>query len=210
MDWTFNSILFDEIDENIVFQKDYKDNNINWPNQNFERSEYAILWHLKANEKALRQVPKSDNLKFLQLNWANVTDFKVITERFIKLKRLELQCCIKLLNDDHIDLLSENLENLHILKSKKFVVGENLLKLKNLKILCLNECGPIPSLDFLKNFPNLEDFRFVNTNIIDGNLKPILEHPTIKRVGFFNKRHYNIKDDEMDKLLEGKFKNSFL
>jgi len=28
MDWTFNSILFDEIDENLVYQKDYKDNNI--------------------------------------------------------------------------------------------------------------------------------------------------------------------------------------
>lgn len=206
MDWTFNSILFDEIDENLVYQKDYKDNNIHWPNQNFERSEYAILWNLKATDKTLSQVPKSDNLKFLQLNWANVTDFKIITERFIKLKRLELQYCIKLLNDDHIDLLSESLENLNILQSKKFVAGENLLKLKKLKVLRLNECGPIQNLDFLKNFPNLEDFRFVNTNILDGNLKPILEHPSIKTVGFFNKRHYNIKDVEMEILLEEKFK----
>jgi len=145
-------------------------------------------------------------LKFLQLNWANVSDFKIITERFIKLKRLELQFCIKLLNDDHIDLLSESLENLNILKSKKFVAGENLLKLKKLKVLRLNECGPIQNLDFLKNFPNLEDFRFVNTNILDGNLKPILEHPSIKTVGFFNKGHYNIKDVEMEILLEEKFK----
>ncbi len=206
MDWTFNSILFDEIDENSVYQKDYRDNNINWPNQNFERSEYAILWHLKTNEKTLRQVPTSDNLKFLQLNWANITDFKVITDRFTKLKRLELQCCIKLINDDYIDLLSESLENLQILKSKKFVLGGNLLKLKNLRILCLNDCGPIPSLDFLKNFPNLEDFRFVNTEVLDGNLQPLLEHPTIKSVGFFNKKHYNFKDVEIGRLLEEKFK----
>lgn len=209
MDWTFNSILFDEIDANLVYQKDYKDNDINWPNQNFERSEYAILWHLNTSEKILKQIPKSDNLKFLQLNWGNITDFKEVTERFSQLKRLEFQCCIKLLNDDFLDLLSESLENLHILKSKKFVAGENLLKLKKLKILRLNECGPIQSLDFLKNFPNLEDFRFINTNILDGNLKPILEHPTIKTVGFLNKRHYNIKDVEMENLLEEKFKNIF-
>ncbi|OWR12822.1 hypothetical protein [Chryseobacterium sp. VAUSW3] len=201
MDWTFNSILFDEIDVNKVYQKDLKNNDISWPNQNFGNSEYAILWHLKTTDKIVNQIPKSDNLKFLQLNWANITDFSLIADKFTKLKRLELQCCIKLLNDDFIDGLSENLEHLHILTSKKFIFEQNLLKLKNLRILCLNDCGPIENLDFLKLFPKLEDFRFVNTNILDGNLKPILEHPTIKSVGFLNKRHFNIKDLEMQKLL---------
>ena len=201
MDWTFNSILFDEIDVNKVYQKDLKNNDISWPNQNFGNSEYAILWHLKTTDKIENQIPKSDNLKFLQLNWANITDFSLIADKFTKLKRLELQCCIKLLNDDFIDGLSENLEHLHILTSKKFIFEQNLLKLKNLRILCLNDCCPIENLDFLKLFPKLEDFRFVNTNILDGNLKPILEHPTIKSVGFLNKRHFNIKDLEMQKLL---------
>lgn len=201
MDWTFNSILFDEIDVNKVYQKDLKNNDISWPNQNFGNSEYAILWHLKTTDKIVNQIPKSDNLKFLQLNWANITDFSFIADKFTKLKRLELQCCIKLLNDDFIDGLSESLEHLHILTSKKFIFQQNLLKLKNLRILCLNDCGPIENLDFLKLFPKLEDFRFVNTNILDGNLKPILEHPTIKSVGFLNKRHFNIKDLEMQKLL---------
>ena len=201
MDWTFNSILFDEIDVNKVYQKDLKNNDISWPNQNFGNSEYAILWHLKTTDKIENQIPKSDNLKFLQLNWANITDFSLIADKFTKLKRLELQCCIKLLNDDFIDGLSENLEHLHILTSKKFIFEQNLLKLTNLRILCLNDCGPIENLDFLKLFPKLEDFRFVNTNILDGNLKPILEHPTIKSVGFLNKRHFNIKDLEMQKLL---------
>ncbi len=201
MDWTFNSILFDEIDVNKVYQKDLKNNDISWPNQNFGNSEYAILWHLKTTDKIVNQIPKSDNLKFLQLNWANITDFSLIADKFTKLKRLELQCCIKLLNDDFIDGLIENLEHLHILTSKKFIFEQNLLKLKNLRILCLNDCGPIENLDFLKLFPKLEDFRFVNTNILDGNLKPILEHPTIKSVGFLNKRHFNIKDLEMQKLL---------
>ena len=205
MDWTHNSILFDELDVNKVYQKDLKDNDINWPNLDFENSEYAIFWYLKTTDKILKQIPKSENLKFLQLNWANITDFKVISDRFSKLKRLELHCCIKLLNDDYIDLLSENLEILHIHTSKKFQFNDKLLKLKNLKVLRLNDCAPIKNLEFLKNFPKLEDFRFVNTNILDGNLKPIFEHPTIKSVGFLNKRHYNIKDLEMEKLLEEKF-----
>jgi len=206
MDWTFNSILFDKLDVNKVYQKDLKDNDINWPNLDFENSEYAIFWHLKTTDKILKQIPKSENLKFLQLNWANITDFEVISERFSKLKRLELHCCIKLQNDNFIDLLSEELEILHVHTSKKFQFNDKLIKLKNLKVLRLNDCAPIENLNFLNNFPKLQDFRFVNTNILDGNLKPILKHPTIKSVGFMNKRHYNIKDIEMEKLLTEKFK----
>lgn len=57
---------------------------------------------------------------------------------------------------------------------------------------------------FLNQFPNLIDFRFVDTNVLDGDLSPILDHPTIRSVGFLNKRHYNFKDDKMDALLKDK------
>jgi hypothetical protein len=40
--------------------------------------------------------------------------------------------------------------------------------------------------------------------VLDGDLSPILDHPTIRSVGFLNKRHYNIKDDKMDALLRHK------
>ena len=88
-------------------------------------------------------------------------------------------------------------------------MAEELLQLKNLKVLRLNACGTIDNLDFLENFPNLIDFRFVDTNILDGNLKPILEHPTIRTVGFLNKKHYNYKDEKIKLELENKFKNDY-
>ena len=68
----------------------------------------------------------------------------------------------------------------------------------------LNSCGPIENLDFLKNFPKLTDFRFVKTNILDGNLNPIIEHPTISSVGFSDKRHYNNKSENIKLILENK------
>jgi hypothetical protein len=48
------------------------------------------------------------------------------------------------------------------------------------------------------NFQN----RFVDTNIIDGDLTPILEHPTIRTVGFLNKRHYNFTDKDLKAELD--------
>ena len=62
---------------------------------------------------------------------------------------------------------------------------------------------------FLNNFPNLIDFRFVNTNILDGNLKPILEHPTLRTVGFLNKKHYNYKSEKIKQELENKFDKEY-
>jgi hypothetical protein len=101
-----------------------------------------------------------------------------------------------------ISQLSKTLQYLHINRSKKFSLSDELLSLTELRVLCLNACGPINNLAFLKHFPNLIDFRFVDTNVIDGDLTPIIEHPTIRSVGFLNKRHYNLSDVQVDKELD--------
>ncbi|MCP1191464.1 hypothetical protein NKR17_20790 [Priestia flexa] len=120
------------------------------------------------------------------------------------LKRLELHYCTKLQNGDGLSSLADTLEYLHIDQSKKFIPNKDLFSLKNLRVLCLNSCGNLENLHFLNQFPNLVDFRFVDTNVLDGDLSPILEHPTIRSVGFLNKRHYNIKRDKMEALLKDK------
>jgi len=142
------------------------------------------------------------------LNWANIKNFDGI-EKFKNLKRLELHYCVKLENDFGISQLKDSLEFLHINTSKKFKFIDELLKLKKLRVLCLNACGPVENLDFLNNFPNLIDFRFVDTNVLDGNLKPILDHPTIRTVGFLKKKHYNFKDDKLKIELEKKFESEY-
>lgn len=92
---------------------------------------------------------------------------------------------------------------------RSLLLSDELLSLKKLSVLCLNNCGAISDLSFLKYFPKLIDFRFVDTNILDGNLTPIIEHPTIRTVGFLNKRHYNLKDDQVDCKLASKAKNEY-
>ena len=204
MDWRFNTIWFEQLEQDKIFQRDFKENTIATENKNFENSEYAIIWHLKEKINSFENLPKSDKLLYLELNWANIKNFDGI-EKFKNLKRLELHYCVKLENDFGISRLSNSLEFLHINTSKKFNFTVELIQLKKLKVLCLNACGPLDNLDFLKHFPNLIDFRFVNTNILDGNLKPIIEHPTIRTVGFLNKKHYNFKDKKIKLALENKF-----
>ena len=166
----------------------------------FTESEYAILWYFKYKEYAFHLLPKSKELVYLEMNWANIIDFRGI-DRYINLKRLELHYCTKLESDLGLSSLKESLEFLHINQSKKFVPTNELYQLKELKVLCMNSCGPVNNLKFLSNFPKLIDFRFVGTNIIDGDLSPILEHPTIRTVGFLNKKHYNFKNDQINSKL---------
>ena len=208
MDWRFNTLWFEQLEQEKIFKKDCKENSITSENKNFENSEYAIIWHLKEKLNSFDNLVENEKLKYLELNWANIKNFDGI-EKFKNLKRLELHYCVKLENDFGLSKLKESLEFLHINTSKKFIFTNELLELKKLKVLCLNACGPIENLEFLKNFPNLIDFRFVDTNILDGNLKPILEHQNIKNVGFLNKKHYNYKDDKLKTELGNKFDEEY-
>lgn len=208
MDWRFNTIWFDQLEQDQIYHKDFKTNVIETENKIFNNSEYAIIWHLKEKINSFDNLSENDKLSYLELNWANIKNFDGI-EKFKNLKRLELHYCVKLENDFGISRHCENLEFLHIDMSKKFVFTDELLQLRKLKVLCLNSCGSIENLGFLKYFPYLIDFRFVDTNIIDGNLKPILEHPTIRTVGFLNKKHYNYKYEQIKIELGNKFKNEY-
>jgi hypothetical protein len=195
MDWRFNTIWFDQIAEGNIFHCNYKDKLFS--KTKFEDVEYAITSYFRYKGRAFDLLPASDKLAFLDMSLANIKDMSGIY-KFKNLKRLELHYCVKLETDKDLGLLSNNLEFLHINISKKFQFTDELLRLKKLKVLCLNSCGPLDNLDFLNNFPKLIDFRFVDTNVLDGNLKPILEHPTIRTVGFLNKRHYNYTDDKIE------------
>ena len=208
MDWRFNTIWFEQLEQGKVFQQDFKEKTIATENKNFENSEYGIIWHLKEKLNSFDNLSQSDKLLYLELNWANIKNFDGI-EKFRNLKRLELHYCTKLENDKGLSQLNNNLEFLHINLSKKFKFSDELLKLKKLKVLCLNACGSLDNLDFLKNFPNLIDFRFVDTNVLDGNLNHILEHPTIRTVGFLDKKHYNYKSKKIKLELENKFVSDY-
>lgn len=207
MDWRFNTIWFDQISKRKVINWDFSKRK--GQELILKDIEYATLQHYKFKARMFEILPLCKTLLYLDLTWANIIDFNGIG-KFTNLKRLEVHYCTKLETDFGISALSRSLEFLHINQSKKLKSIANILKLHRLKVLCLNSCGELDNLNFLKLFPNLIDFRFVNTTILDGNLTPIIEHPSIRSVGFINKRHYNYKDTDIDNLLKVKSTGKYL
>lgn len=205
MDWRYNTIWFDQIDESNLYHENLKQDKLN--TKRFKTVEYSILWHLKVKQESFDKLPDSKNLKYLELNWANFKEFKGLF-KFPNLKRLETHYCTKLESTEGIEN-STKLEFLHINQSKKLSINKSLLKLKNLKVLCLNNCGELNDLEFLSNFKGLIDFRFVNTKIRNGDLNPIIEHPTIRTVGFLNKRNFNYTQNKIENILKEKFTDDY-
>lgn len=199
--WRNNTIWFEQIPDNLQADLNLKEDKFN--EVQLENIEYLTLWHHKSKLRNLLDLPVPESLLYLDLTWSDIQDFVGI-KKMVNLKRLELHYCTKLQNGLGLSGLAHTLEHLHIEQSKKFVPTEELFSLKNLRVLRLNSCGNLENLHFLNQFPKLIDFRFVDTNVLDGDLSPILDHPTIRSVGFLNKRHYNIKDDKMDAMLKDK------
>ncbi|MEO0338757.1 MAG: hypothetical protein AAF242_06040, partial [Bacteroidota bacterium] len=162
MDWRYNTIWYHQIAADQQVHWDLKKDKID--PAIFKKVAYATINHLKFKEQSFDLLPESDRLRHLELTWANLKELKGL-QKFPKLKRLNLEYCIKLHSFSGIEQLKDSLEFLFINQSKKLKIQEELLQLNGLKVLCLNACGDIENLDFLKYFPDLVDFRFVDTKV---------------------------------------------
>jgi hypothetical protein len=204
MDWRYNTIWFDQIDPSKVAILDCKPN----APQDLEGLEYVTLWHYKQSNSRLDRLPESNSVKYLEMNLGGTTSLNGIG-RLPALRRLEIHHCTKLESDDGISEVGSSLNHLHISTCKKFTLLGDLLSLKHLEVLRLNNCGDIEDLEFLDDFPRLIDFRFVGTKVKSGDLSPILAHQNLKSVGFDDKRHYNLKTRQIEAALAEKYPGPF-
>ncbi|MDU9693940.1 hypothetical protein WKH56_08900 [Priestia sp. SB1] len=202
--WREHTVNFEKLPKMFGSWFNYEEENMKECTSSL--TEYLTLWHYNTREGKLTAAPFPESLHFLDLTWSNIKNFEGLG-KFTNLKRLELHYCTKISSDMGLGEVCETLEHLYINNCKKFIPSDELVKLKNLRYLRLNSCGDLKDLSFLKELPNLIDFRFVDTNVLDGDLSPIVNHPTIESTGYMNKRHYNIKDQKMDELLKEKLKS---
>lgn len=195
MDWKHNTIWFEQLPPTTLRSVDF--GNRGESGTSLVGGQYLRVRGFKSRVKTFEDFPANGSVKFLDLILSNVTSFKGVSV-LGQVKRIETYYCLKLERDEGLAEVADSLEWLHINQSKKFQIGESLLGLSGLRVLCLNSCGPLADLEFLARFPKLLDFRFVDTNVVSGDLSPLLRHPTLCSVGFLNKRHYNARDTEIE------------
>jgi len=96
----------------------------------------------------------------------------------------------------------KNLQELEIHTCRRIHSIDEIGQLYQLRKLHLNNDGDIESLKPLANIEHLEWVTFYeSTNIIDGDLSPLVRQRHLSQLAFRNRRHYSHKSEELRKLI---------
>lgn len=144
--------------------------------------------------KALSGLSKLQHLELVRGDLSNLNNLCL----FPTLRILDLAYLPKLTSLQGISASSMQLRELHLENCPNIEDFHELGKLSYLKVLSLNSCKSIDSIQFISHMRALASFRFVHTNVVDGDLSPCLN---LKYVGSFNKRHYLPSVDEIKKKI---------
>jgi hypothetical protein len=90
-----------------------------------------------------------------------------------------------------------NLEALEVSGCKRIRGIDEVSALSGLRRLQLSDAGPVKSLGPLRSLVHLEEVLFYeSTNVVDGDLTPLMALPRLSKVSFQNRRHYSHRREE--------------
>jgi hypothetical protein len=149
------------------------------------------LWRYKPSRKDLSELPKYRRLRDLSLFWGNLKAIDGI-DSLPALTHLDLGYLRGL---SKIALLARSsVTHVHLQAIKSIVDWPELVRCKQLRSLRMSKMGILPSIGFLRQMPRMEEFRFVETKVADGDLSPLL---ALKSVAFEDKRGYSHTEEEV-------------
>lgn len=131
-------------------------------------------------------LPELEDLELIQTPIATPTGI----DRFSRLRRLAFYYLPKLRNIAPVGHAfgDSDLAILEFGHCPHITDHDRVSSIGSLKTLWFNHCGKVPTLQFLDALPDLQDFRFVGTEVLDGDLTPCLR---IRSVGFLDKKAYS-------------------
>jgi hypothetical protein len=140
----------------------------------------------------LADFPAFPELQELELVQSTIHSLGGVS-RFDKLRKIELHYMNKL----------EALGPLHLPHLRSFIVSvckkiadyEQLGNCGNLEELKLNDCGPIKTIAFVERLKKLKTFRFMKTDVLDGDLLPLRR---LDDVYFTEKKHFSHKTSDLN------------
>jgi len=160
----------------------------------FEVTGLRNLFISSFKEKSSDNFSKLVHLKELSILNSSIENINGIT-KLTNLKFLRLGLLRKLNTLQGIKYLN-NLEHLEIQKCKRISKICEIFSLINLRCLMLNDIGYIESIKGIEKLKKLECFLFYeSTNILDGDITPVLKLKNLRKIVFQNRRHYTHKMD---------------
>lgn len=139
------------------------------------------------------------NLEWLEVGNGPVQSLKGLGT-LKKLKHLQIFLMRKLESLEGLEGLSA-LEDLEVSGCRKIQSIEPLTSLSKLRRLQVGNCGDIETIRPVEKLKRLEFFWFYDTNVLDGDLSPLLKLKHLTDINFKNSKRYEYTREEMRRLL---------
>lgn len=164
------------------------------------------VWQFKPKSLDLSDFANTTRLEWLYLTQTGIASLAGL-ETLRDLRYCEIAYAPKLeslevLTSDRIEL-----RELSFRKAKKILSFEPIAALRCLRRLNLFDCASMPDLKWINGMEQLDFFSFVETNVEDGDLSPLLNLPSLRYVGTSDKKHYNYKFTAINELLSQRLEN---
>jgi len=143
---------------------------------------------IEFKEKDLTAITALAALKHLSIKTSSIKDMRGI-EGCKKLETLSLGNCRSLISLSALSHL-HNLRKIRLNSVPKIGDYDMVSDLPMLTELKIVDCKDIPSISFIRNFPNLKEFILLgNVDVTDGDMTPV---KNLDKVFYTNRKNYNI------------------
>jgi hypothetical protein len=158
------------------------------------------LWHFNPRSLDLSVFTDMTRLEELKIIQTNVTSLSGV-ETLEDLRFLKVGYAPKLKTLDALASPDWQLRELDLAKAKKTESYNPIASLRYLRRLRLSTCAPMRNLKWMEGMERLDFFAFVDTDVVDGDLSPLLRLPALRYVGTMARRHYNYTGERLNELL---------
>jgi hypothetical protein len=148
----------------------------------------------------LEALPRADNLKEISLPQTSIESLQGI-ERYPELEKVLIYQARKLHDISQLSKL-KNLKEIDFDKCRCLVQGGfDWSCLHGLRKMVYMGCTAMPDLQFIREMPDLFWLVIMDTNVLDGDLNPVAEHPRLQHFVCTSYRHFTHTEAQLRKIL---------
>lgn len=144
------------------------------------------LYNYSPGNKDCSSISNTPWIEKLLITQSTITTLRGL-EKFDKLKEIEFNYCSRLATLCCLEASKDTLVSLLFSHCKSIKNHDYVVLFYNLKILSFNDGGTISSIKFIKEMPSIESFRFVRTEVTDGDMSAGIG---LRYAAFTNKKQF--------------------
>jgi hypothetical protein len=151
---------------------------------------------LSSSYKDLETFSNMQRLEQLEIVQCQIESLSGV-EKIPDLRALSVSYAPKLRNISALNSAKVLLETVKFENCQKIDSYEPLGQVRSLRKLVLTKCSPIPSLKIFSSLEKLTFISFVNTVVLDNDMRSLLRLPSLEYAGFLHRRGYNMKSEDI-------------